>query len=160
MQDAVGDFLLYESVTRKNKSLHPHIHSNACLCEYMSHGDWAHVSAILSQVFDFTSRFYDTYKISHRKRQAVTLLGMRVCVYVYVYVCVRVLVLARARTPNESAYVVPPRQLLIVLHHALQAVFLSSSVICLPVYCTYTCQLETSNIYVLKNQGGDIARSK
>ena len=87
MQDAVGDFLLYESVTRENKSLHPHIHSNACLCEYMSHGDWAHVSAILSQVFDFTSRFYDTYKISHRKRQAVTLLGMRVCVCVCVCVC-------------------------------------------------------------------------
>ena len=97
-----------------------------------------------------------------KKRQAVTLLVMRVCVCVCVcvYVCVRVLVLARARTPNESAYVVPPRQLLIVLHHVLQAVFLSSSVICLPVYCTYTCQLETSNIYVLKNQGGDIARSK
>ena len=56
-----------------------------------------------------------------KKRQAVTLLVMRVCVYVYVYVCV--LVLARARTPNESAYVVPPRQLLLILHHVLQAAF-------------------------------------
>ena len=63
----VGNFVLYEWVTRKNKSLHPHIHSDACLCEYMSHGDWAHVSAILSRYCNFTSHFYDTYNISHKK---------------------------------------------------------------------------------------------
>ena len=102
----VGNFVLYEFVTLKNKSLHPHIHSDACLCEYMSHGDWAHVSAILSRYCNFTSHFYDTYNISHKKtssRYTPCYACVCVCVCVCVYVCVRVLVLARARTPNESA---------------------------------------------------------
>ena len=54
------------------------------------------------------------------------------------FVEARVLVLARARTPNESACVVPPRQLLLVLHHVLQAV------------CDFACELLVEKVRYVK----------
>ena len=62
------------------------------------------------------------------------------------FVQVRVLVLARARTANESACVVPPRQLLLVLHHVVQAV------------CDFACELLVETIWHVKK--GGVLRSK
>ena len=95
----------------------------------------------------FFLRFLTLHVLTKHVKPLHSLLS--VCVYVYVYVCVSVCVYLYLHEQGRRTKV-----------HVLQAVFLSSSVICLPVCCTYTCQLETSNIYVLKNQGGDIARSK
>ena len=75
-----------------------------------------------------------------------------VCVYVYVYVCVSVCVYVYLHDSDADDFSSSSS--------CSSSRFLSSSVICVPVYFKNICQLKMSNIHVLKNQGGDIARSE